>query len=268
MSESRTRSSTPLIIGLVAIVVLLLCCCLVVAGVAIARALPWPEINVFDLRVEATERIEKTFEVGTPATLVVDVNVGDVVIRAGDGDKVRIYAVKHAWGGDRQQAEEYLGDFKVQIRQRTTGEVEIEAQAPRKLPPVRRAPMVDLEITVPREAKLDVVVNVGQLEVTGVRGTFDLRASVGDVSLRDVRFEADSQIVNGVGSIELRLPEDSVFAFSAESNVGSVSVGFPIRNEHSEDRLVGESIEGEIGRSPTVYVELRTNTGDIRIRRE
>jgi DUF4097 and DUF4098 domain-containing protein YvlB len=94
------------------------------------------------------------------------------------------------------------------------------------------------------------------------------RTDVGDITLRDVRFEEDSSIRSDVGSIELRLPSDSAFSFSAESDVGDIRVDFPIRNERSDKRTVGESIEGEIGDLPVAHVELSTDTGSIKIRRE
>lgn len=267
MSESQPRSNTPLIIAIVVIVVLLLCCCLAVAGLLLTGALAVPWSTVTSARVEATEKIEKTFEVSAPTTLSVNVNVGDVSIQTGDGAEVRIYAVKHAWGRDRQQAQEYLDDFEIQISQPGTGEVSIEAETPRKLRTIGRAPSVDLEITVPRKTDLDLTTNVGKIEVTGVQGTFDIRANVGDVTLRDVYFEGDSLVRSDVGNLELRLPADSAFAFSAESNVGDVRVDFDVQNRRAEEKVVGESIEGEIGASPAVYVELKSNTGNIRIRK-
>lgn len=268
MSENQTRNNKPLIIAIIVIAVLLLCCCLAAAGLAIGGVLTVPWSVVTNARVEATEKIEKTFDVSTPVSLSVAVNVGDVVIRAGDGDEVRIYAVKRAWGKDRRQAEEYLDDFEVRIRQRTMDEVKIESETPRRLSRVGRTPSVDLEISVPRDTNLDLVINVGDAEVTGVRGAFEIESNVGDVTLRDVRFEEDSRIKSDVGDIELRLPPDSVFAFSAESNVGDIQVDFDIQNERSEKKVVGGSVEGEIGTSPTAHVELHTNTGDIKIRRE
>jgi hypothetical protein len=268
MSENQTRNTKPLNIAIIVIAVLLLCCCLAAVGLAIGGVLTVPWSVVTNARVEATEKIEKTFDVSTPVSLSVDVNVGDVVIRAGDGNEVRIYAVKHAWGKDRRQAEEYLDDFEVRLHQTMTGDVEIEYETPRRLSRIGRTPSVDLEISVPRDTNLDLVINVGDTEVTGVRGAFEIESNVGDVTLRDVRFEEDSRIKSAVGDIELRLPPDSVFAFSAESNVGDIRVDFDIQNERSDKRVVGESVEGEIGTSPTAHVELHTNTGDIKIRRE
>jgi DUF4097 and DUF4098 domain-containing protein YvlB len=269
MSEVQTTNNRPLIIAVIVILVLVLCCCLVVAGLIVAGivTLPWSGIvDTGSARVEATEEIEQTFDVSAPMALEVDVNVGDVVIRAGADDEVRIYGVKRAWGANRQRAEEYLDDFDVQFRQ-TAGKVEVKAEMPSRLRRVGRTPSVELEIAVPRDARLDVVTNVGEVEVIGVQGAFDIVSNVGDVTLRDVRFEGNSRVRSDVGNIELRLPADVAFTFSAKTNVGNVRVDFDVQNERSDDKVVGESVEGEIGTSPKVRVELRTKTGDIAIRK-
>lgn len=267
MSESGTRNNALLIIAIVAIVLVLVCCCLTVVGLAVGGILPLTRSEVFTARVEATESIEKAFDVGTLASLAVNVNVGDVIIEASDDNEVRILALKHAWGRDLEQAEDYLNDFEVRIRETATGKIEIETEIPSRLRRIGRTPSVDLEITVPRDAELDIIVNVGEVEVTGVEGTFDIRSNVGDVYLQDVRFEGDSQIKSDVGNIELHLPGDIAFAFSAQTNVGDIRVDFDVQNERSDEKVVGGKVEGEIGPSPIVSVELETNTGDIQIRR-
>ena len=54
---------------------------------------------------------------------------------------------------------------------------------------------------------------------------------------------------------------------SSVQHVGNVRVDFDVQNERSDEKVVGGSVEGEIGTSPQVRVELRTNTGDIAIRK-
>jgi len=271
MSENQTPNNKPLIVAIIVIAILLLCGCLVIVGVALsgllgALSLPWND--VFDGQVKATETLEKTFSVTAPASLSLNVNVGDVIIQTGDAQEIHIYGVKQVWGPNSRQAEQYLNDFEVQLGQTASGDVEIETEMPLSLRRVRQAPHIDLEITVPRDTQLDLNINVGEIEVTGVQGKFEIQADVGDVTLRDVRFEKDSRIRSNVGNIELRLPPDSAFTFSAQSDVGDIDVDFDVRNERSENKVVGGNIEGEIGTSPTVHVELRTNTGNIDIRKE
>jgi len=267
MSEVQTTNNKPLIIALIVVLVLVLCCCLVVAGLGLAGVLTLPWSGIAAARVGAGETLDKTFDVSTPLNLVVDVNVGDIIIETGPGNEVHISAQKRVWGTDRRQAEAYLGDFEVRISQPDTDVVEIKTETPPRLRHVSRAPSVDLEITVPRDTNLDLAVNVGSVEISDVRGGFGIESNVGDVTLRGVRLEEDSQISSDVGDLELRLPADSAFSFRAESNVGDIRIDFPVRNEESEKRVVGGRIEGEIGDSPVAHVRLRTNTGSIQIRR-
>ena len=86
MSENQTRNNRPLIIALIVIAVLLVCCCLVLAGLAFGGVLTWSWAEEFVPRVEATERVEETFEVSRPVSLEMDVDVGDVAVHVGDAD--------------------------------------------------------------------------------------------------------------------------------------------------------------------------------------
>lgn len=270
MTTSQVRDNRPLIIVLVVALVLLLCCCLVVSGLVATGlvALPWA-INAADSsRVEATERLEKTFEVNTPLQLVLDVNVGQVTIREGTAGEVRISVLKRTWGDSRSQAEDYLKDFEVRLDQTAQERIEIETDLPARLRRLGRTPSAEFEIAVPRDSELEITINVGNVQVSGVEGRFDIQSNVGDVTLRDVRFAGNSEIRSQVGNIDLRLPDDVAFAFSAETNVGDIDVEFSMRNEREDKRVVGGSLEGEIGQSPTAEVELHTNTGNIKIRRE
>ncbi len=269
MTTSQARDNRPLIIVFVVALALLLCCCLAISALIAAGlvTLPWVA-EVADLaRVEATERLEKTFEVSTPLQLTLDVNVGQVTIREGAAGEVRISVLKRAWGENRSQAEDYLDDFEVRLKQTAQDSIEIETDLTARLRRLGRTPSADFEITVPRDSELEITTNVGNVQVSGVEGRFDIRSNVGDVTLRDVRFEDDSEIRSDVGNIDLRLPDDVAFTFSAETNVGNIDVEFPVRNERADKRVVGGSLEGEIGQSPTAEVELHTNTGNIKIRR-
>jgi hypothetical protein len=265
---TRSNDNKTLLIVVIIAAALLICCCLVFAILAAGGVLSFiPFRAATNMRVETSATVERSFDVTTPVFVSAEVNVGKVTVKVGEGDAVRVSAVKRAWGSDRDEAERHLADIQIDIEQPEPNRVEIQTTMPPRLNRLGRTPTVDLEIWVPRETNLDLTNNVGRIEVTGVEGTFDLRSNVGDVTLRDVRFTDNSQIKSDVGRIDLRLPANSTFSFRAKTNVGDIDIDFDVRNERRDDEVVGGTVEGEIGDAPSVHLDLETNTGDINVRK-
>ncbi|MFZ5915328.1 MAG: DUF4097 family beta strand repeat-containing protein [Chloroflexota bacterium] len=265
MTTSSSNNRTLIIIAIV-VAIVLICCCLAVVALAASGVLSSVKA-VTDMRMEASATVERSFDVTTPVTLKVRVNVGQVIVKVGEGDTVRISAVKRVWGQDRQQAEDYLADVQIDIEQPQANRIEIQTVIPARLNRLGRTPSVDLEIWVPRQTDLDLSTEVGGIEVTGVEGAFDVRTNVGDITLRDAHLAGDSQLKTDVGSIDLRLPANSAFTFRAQTDVGDIDLDFDVRNRRQDEQIVGGTVEGEVGDTPTVHLNLKTNTGDIDIRK-
>ncbi len=271
--EGNSQRSPAVVVAVVLIVALTLltagCLCLFVPLAVVRRSsplrglAPWRLSGPWPLnQVEVTESVSGRYDVGAPLTLEVQVGVGDVRIEAGDGSMVEVRATKHAWGAGPAQAEARLRDFHVNITQAGSNRVSIEADGPR--PGEARSPRVDLVITVPRQADVRAVVNVGAIAARGVQGSLDLATNVGEVRVDGVTLTGSSRLAANVGSVTANLPADSSFELDARTSVGSVSCGFDLQGQNTDNSLVGKSLHGRVGTAP-MTLTVHVNTGDIHI---
>ncbi len=146
---------------------------------------------------------------------------------------------------------------------------------------------VDYEIRLPRRVTLsDVRVINGHIRIRDVEGVVKVKTINGQIDLEGVTGAAEAEAVNGNievtlaqcarernttlqsvnGRIFLRLPQTCDASLRAETFHGEIlTEGLSLASE--EERLVGKSVEGQLGRGgPTI--QLRTMNGTIRVRRE
>ncbi len=141
-------------------------------------------------------------------------------------------------------------------------------------------PMVDLVITVPSEASLDLETHKGTLEVDAPSGRVDLNTHKGTGYLRGVK--GDLEIVSHKGNLEVevaRMGDISIethkgtfdvtvygaqdFRIDADSHKGNFTFdGYDIQVDH-EDK--GESVRHKQG-SGANRIKLDTHKGDIHFR--
>jgi hypothetical protein len=77
---------------------------------------------------------------------------------------------------------------------------------------------------------------------------------------------AGYEFTTDVGKVALRLPAESAFRLDARSDIGDVTLGFPIVGRSSRDALVGKEVRGDVGQNPTTTLYLRSRVGEISIR--
>lgn len=266
--DSKNRSV--LIFIILALVVL--CCCLVtMVGLGIglfttqARRVEW---GAGLPSGRQTERIEHTFD-GTASYLEVDNFAGEVTVRAGDGDIMRLVATKQAPRTSDLRLIEVdwvMGDDALRIR----------TSRPRSsLSNVA----VDLQITVPAGTRLDLDTGAGTVRIENVVGEIKAHTGAGDVEVRGgsgpidldtgaggVEYEGVPQgncsFNTGAGGIVLRLPADANVEVELDTGVGSVDVtGFDVDGHVSTTRVDGVIGDGSQGR-----VEAQTGAGGIELR--
>jgi hypothetical protein len=77
---------------------------------------------------------------------------------------------------------------------------------------------------------------------------------------------ATYRLTSDIGRIDLSLPPDSSFNIDARSDIGSVSVEFPVMGHSSGKGFVGEEERGDVGTNPTTQLYLRSRVGSITVR--
>jgi hypothetical protein len=273
---------TWIIVGVVAILFIGLCICTAAAAVLVGG------IGGFNLmgRAEVTEGLTTEFELGTPGRLTVDNDVGEVHIRAVDGNVVRVDVTKRIRGRSGDAASRLLDQIIVTTNS-AGGEGEIRVDVPGGLEAASAS--VELDIRVPRQVTLDVNNRVGAVTVRGTQGGLQVYLGVGEINVDDVRLLGDSRLETNVGQIsfsgrlpdsglvvistrtgdiDLELPADSSFIVDAQTGVGEIDNEFTLeaRETAESDTIVGRTLRGRVGANPDVTLRLEIGTGKIRIR--
>jgi hypothetical protein len=283
----------------IALVVFLpLCCCcavaVAIASLSVSQAInmrridwsnPWSVATSLGIGNEAILRFDYSLLASEPVSLIVEVPVGDVHVKAGANGQVTIEGSKRAWGWTRAQAEAVLNGIGLDLQQ-AGDQVRVVADGLTGASNVPRSPQVDVTVTVPRDTAVTVQSIVGRILVSGTHGDLNLKTGMGEVALRDVlpnqRLDLQSQVaaaqlaaplVDGasyrltsdVGRITVSVPPESTFSLDARSDVGTVDVAFPLVGHSAREGFVGDQVRGTVGATPTAELYLRSRVGNITV---
>jgi len=160
---------------------------------------------------------EYAYSAGGPAAIIAETFVGAVTFEQSEGRSVRIRVVRWA---DR---EDDLDLLDVQASQGDSV-ITVRATNPQELDDVA----VDIEITGPPGALLNLGTGVGRVACSGRPGAFWV-------------------LDTGVGSIDLSVPADVNISVSLVTGVGGIDVDFNVDGEVSSNRVVGAIGTGDEG---------------------
>ena len=237
------------------------------------------------LGAQTIEPIQQTLTVQGPATLDLSVPVGEVTVKTGPAGQVKVEGTKRVYGATQADAQARLDDIQVKIEQ-SGDKVWVRVSGQFAGNNTGRSPTVDLTITVPKETTVAANMGVGRLQVSGTEGDATINAEVGDVILTDIMPAAKLfvktrvssvdfsgalasngkyEITTDIGKIALRVPANSAFTIDARSDIGDVTVGFPVSGSTSREALVGKQVQGEVGENPTASLTLHSRVGEISV---
>jgi hypothetical protein len=255
--ESRNRNT-----WIIVIIVLVILCCIIAAVAAVAGI--WLVDRAADLDWDTitetgreSERTEETFDLGAAPYLELDSFAGNVTVRAGEGDTIRVVATKRA------RRASHLEDVEIRWDEREDG-LRIETKVHRRgLANVS----VGFEITVPAGARLDLDTAAGNISIDNVTGEIRAHSSAGNVDVGgasatvdldtgagNIDYEGtprgDCRFDTGAGNITLRLPSDVNVQVNLDTGVGVVSLGgFDVDGHVSRgevDGTIGSGVQGSI----------------------
>jgi len=267
-----------------AVILLVLCCC--AAVVAAVAAGGW----LFTARsVERGEviglgraRVEQTFDVGDAPSLEIDNFAGNVTVRAGESGTIRVVATKKGSGTAR------LEQIRVTMTERDGG-VKIETRNPSSFGNAS----VQIEITAPADADVDLHTGAGSVDVRGFTGRVEADSGAGKIDIRDVTGEivaksnagsmevrgaigpvrldsgagsityqgtpqGDCRFESGAGSITLVLPAAPDVEVDLDTGMGSIDVGCDV-----EGRITRKEVEGVIGSGDQGKIVAVSGVGSI-----
>lgn len=239
----------------------------------------------------------KTYNVSGTPTLYVKAGDGNLHVTSGDSKRIAITVMTEGYR---------LAPGAVTIEESQAGDsVRLEVRVPHQHVVVfgwdhRR---IDIQITVPRQASLDLNTNDGRIEASRVAGELRFHTGDGSMDLHDLegsllassgdghinadgRFDAldihtgdghvvvdarrgsrigsDWRVKSGDGSVRLRLPEGFGAELDAASGDGSIDVDFPVTIYGG--RVKRSRVHGKINGGGGI-LEVRTGDGSIHIDR-
>ena len=143
---------------------------------------------------------------------------------------------------------------------------------------------VDFDITVPRNADLELKNDAGSITVDGIAGQFSCVTNAGSVKVTDswlygnsrLKTDAGSIAFSGAldprgsysmgsdaGSVSVTLPPNASFRLDARTDVGSINSDFPLTIQRD---YPGGKARCDVGLPPYPTLKLRTDVGSINIR--
>jgi DUF4097 and DUF4098 domain-containing protein YvlB len=201
---------------LVALAAIALCCCVVLlAAIAVIRVWDWNwswGLGVPEASQEGSDfggaRIDRSFDVGQNPVLTVDNFAGSLDVRSGDGNEIRIVAVKHA------PRRSDLDRIEVAIRPEE-GVLRIVTSKPRTL----RNAWVEVTVTAPAGTRLDLSTGSGSIEVRGFEGGALVHTGSGSIAAQSL--SGGVNLHTGSGSIKI---QDVAGQLKADTGSGGIGV--------------------------------------------
>jgi hypothetical protein len=274
MMEKKNRTGC-ILVAVLGVALVLLCGCLVLAGLATAPW--WTNWNItwgWDADgapwvANETERIEKTFAVGSEPSLEVDNFAGTVIIQAQEGDSIEVVATK------RTQHAHDLDRIEVEMEQQP-GKLLIYTQKPSDLDNTT----VKLEIGAPAGTRLVIRSGAGTVDVRGLQSSLEVQNGAGTVAIRDAagtvvvnsgagtieyqgRPEGDCRFWSGAGTITLRVPRDLDMNVDLSTSLGTVRSDFGVSGHVSL-----RSIQGAIGTGDDARITARSEVGTVTLEQQ
>lgn len=217
------------------------------------------------------------FTVGTHALLVVHDDVGTIHVNAGGGNHITVQATEHYngfWGNPND----------AQVSSSQSGDTVTVNAGVKSNPGFFSTASVDLNITVPSTADLQVKTNTGLVDVSGVSGQMSLSTNTGAIDATNDTLTSSSSLISNTGAVtfqgstgtngtylfqtntglvDVTLPANSSFHLVASTHTGSINSDFPVNIQGSN--VTGSSVDSNVGGSSNVTVTLRANTGVINL---
>lgn len=207
--------------------------------------------KAFFSRVNGVENRDFTLQAGQQAPhLIVNNGAGDVHVKVGNTDSVHIQATKYSFG--------LLPIANATVNYQQNGNT-IEVTSNIDGVSFLNGADVDLEITVPAVADVNIVTYGGDIDLSNVNGKLDLKTMGGDVSLSNSRLSGASQIHTSGGDITLTQTNG---VLQVETNGGTIRAENVALSGNSSVRSSG----GDISFKDSLFqgtVEVNTSGGDI-----
>ena len=165
---------------------------------------------------EATERFSRTIRIGRTGAFELGNVSGNVIVTGGNGDDVRIEAVKRVRSRDESNTKTLLDELRIEVTE-LPNRVEVRTVHPRN----RRnySGSVDYTVTVPFGVDTGVKVVSGDLRVTNVKGELRAESISGNVVVSGAPRLALAKSVSGDVDITDAATESALSVSTVSGNL-------------------------------------------------
>jgi flagellar basal body-associated protein FliL len=233
--------------------------------------------RLFGRSSSASQTETHTFTVKVQPKIIVKGNSGTFRVHSGgEPNQVVVQATKHSSG--------LLGNpAKAAVQYEQNNEKNRISVKSRSGWHILGNNSVDIDITVPRMADLELKTEAGSIIVSDVRGQMNLASDAGSVKATGVMLRGDSRLktdagtitfsgslhstgaytmTTDAGSVNVTLPAEASFRVDAKTDVGSINSHFPLTVQRD---FPGAKARGEVGPGPYPTLKLRTDVGSINV---
>ncbi|HYE33700.1 MAG TPA: hypothetical protein VEH27_19930 [Methylomirabilota bacterium] len=201
------------------------------------------------------DRQEKSFDVQSGGTLIVEADRGNVHVRSGDTDKVQVTVEREHKGSDSDAADA-LAAHKIDMAQ-SSNTVTVKGSKQKsgwnnkfnKL-------QVNYTITVPKQFDLQIGTAGGNVKVAAVKGTHKLDTAGGNIDLRDTVGTATAKTAGG--NIVAINCDGPLVARTSGGNIEATAIGGDLKADTSGGNVSVSGVKGA--------ATLKTSGGNIQAR--
>jgi len=208
-----------------------------------------------------SEHVIKTL---TPDKLLEIANdVGSITVRGVAEPTCRIVATVKTKAATAERAREIAENVQVIVTTLTDGS-RVTARRPDGLSRQERDNCtVALEVLVPHEAQIKASQNMGDIRLTGLKGSTEAHTNMGDIRTTEVSGQV--RLSSNMGDLDYLVPADLSARIQAATSMGSIQSDLPLEGAKSHGLSMGGKVSGTVGQGEG-SISLTTNMGSIRIR--
>lgn len=233
----------------------------------------FPLIGMTKVQAGMQDEINKSFRVAPGGQLTLDSDVGNVEIKTGNSDTVKVEIKRRLKVDDRQAAHELLKNLTVDLSQSGNNINVIVKLVDDDNQTNRRKIQMDFQISMPRNFNLNLR-TVGTATVGDVQGTVNAATAGGSLSIGNVEGPLTAKsgggsltVGNVGGDLDARSGGGSINVGRINGRVTASAGGGSVSIEEATDAIdataAGGSIKAYISRQPTAGFKIRADAGNI-----
>jgi hypothetical protein len=229
-------------------------------------------------QAEVEEVVERGVAPGN-RTLMLTGTTGNIMLTGTETATANLEFVKRARGADTEDAQALLGDIVIE----ESGDNQAYRYVMQTEEPERT--VVDVRGEVPQNVRLEIQMENGNAELSGIGGPLTIRHANGNVRIGGAAADVQVEVLNGAievgyqdlpangsvnlsvanGNLVLTLPASSSARIDAQTSAGYVNVtGLEFVNRQLSPQGAGNQFTGQLGQG-TASIRLRTENGSITI---